>query len=133
MEQKICIITGANSGIGKQAACLIAQQQVHVIMACRNRGRAEKACQDILSVDSSMSLEIMILDMADNISIKQSQIIKINNNEFYISQEEEEFLKNIPILSQKGFVLISLFCSQDFEGILIFTLFYFFLTEISID
>ncbi|MDD3671133.1 MAG: SDR family NAD(P)-dependent oxidoreductase [Sphaerochaetaceae bacterium] len=71
MEQKICIITGANSGIGKQAACLIAQQQVHVIMACRNLGRAEKACQDILSVDSSMSLEIMILDMADNISIKQ--------------------------------------------------------------
>jgi Ni,Fe-hydrogenase III large subunit/Ni,Fe-hydrogenase III component G len=62
----------------------------------------------------------------NDISGKQSQIIRMNNNEFYFYQGEEEFLKTVPVLSQKGFVLISLFCVQDFEGNLDFTLFYVF-------
>ncbi|HET8688914.1 MAG TPA: NADH-quinone oxidoreductase subunit C, partial [Methanosarcina sp.] len=39
---------------------------------------------------------------------------------------EEEFLKTVPVLSEKGFVLISLFCVQDFEESPDFTLFYVF-------
>ena len=35
-------------------------------------------------------------------------------------------MKTVPVLSQKGFVLISLFCVQDFEENLDFTLFYVF-------
>ena len=65
-------------------------------------------------------------NILNDISGKQSQIIRMNNNEFYFSQGEEEFLKTVPVLSQKGFVLISLFCVQDFEGNPDFTLFYVF-------
>ena len=36
MEDKIVIITGANSGIGKAATLKFATEGYHVIMACRN-------------------------------------------------------------------------------------------------
>ena len=65
-------------------------------------------------------------NILNDISGKQSQIIKMNNNEFYISLGEEEFVETVPVLSQKDFVLISLFCAQDFEGNPDFTLFYVF-------
>ncbi len=65
-------------------------------------------------------------NILNDISGKQSQIIMMNNNEFYFSQGEEEFLKTVPVLSQKGFVLISLFGVQDFEENPDFTLFYVF-------
>jgi formate hydrogenlyase subunit 5 len=66
------------------------------------------------------------MNILNDISGKQSQIIRLDNNEIYIFQGEEEFLKTVPVLSQKGFVLISLFCVQNFEGNFDFTLFYAF-------
>ena len=47
MNQKICLITGANSGIGKASAIQIAEKGHHVIIACRNRIRGEAALQEI--------------------------------------------------------------------------------------
>ncbi|MCA9962528.1 MAG: SDR family NAD(P)-dependent oxidoreductase, partial [Anaerolineales bacterium] len=41
MNKKVCVITGANSGIGKAAAVQIAQKGYHVVMACRSRERSE--------------------------------------------------------------------------------------------
>ncbi len=38
MDKKICMITRANSGIGKAAAAQIALQGYHTILACRNPG-----------------------------------------------------------------------------------------------
>jgi formate hydrogenlyase subunit 5 len=66
-------------------------------------------------------------NILNDISGEESQIIRVNNNEFYFSQREEEFLKTVLVLSQKGFVLISLFCVQDFEENPDFTLFYVFI------
>ena len=40
MEPKTCIITGANSGIGKAAAMKIASEGHRVVLACRNHERA---------------------------------------------------------------------------------------------
>ncbi len=67
-----------------------------------------------------------ITNLLNDVSGKQPLIGKGKNNELYIPLGEEEFLKIVPVLSQKGFVLISLFCVQGFEGSPGFTLFYFF-------
>lgn len=65
-------------------------------------------------------------DLIIDISGKEPQVRRGKNNEFYIPLGEEEFLKTVPALSEKGFVLISLFCVQDFEESPGFTLFYAF-------
>ena len=48
MDRKICMITGANSGIGKAAAIQIAQQGYHTILACRNQQKGEAALRDVM-------------------------------------------------------------------------------------
>lgn len=44
---RTCIITGANSGIGKCAALQIAEKGLRVILACRNIIQAEDVCAQI--------------------------------------------------------------------------------------
>ncbi len=69
MDKKICIITGANSGIGKQAAIQIAASGYHVIIGCRNAQRGNSALQDILR-ESQGSAELILVDMSLKSSIE---------------------------------------------------------------
>jgi len=47
LEGKLVVVTGANNGIGKETARLLAAQGATVAMLCRNASRANKAMQDI--------------------------------------------------------------------------------------
>lgn len=64
MNRKVCIITGANSGIGKQAAIQMAIEGYHVIIACRNKERGEEALSEIKVTSKSDHVELMILDLS---------------------------------------------------------------------
>ncbi len=70
MNKKVCIITGANSGIGKAAAIQIAQQGHQVIMACRDPERGEAALQDVRQQSGNECVEMMVVDMSLQASIK---------------------------------------------------------------
>ena len=71
MNKKICMITGANAGIGKAAAIQIAQQGHHVIMACRNPKKGETALQEVQAKANSSAVELMIVDMSLQASIQE--------------------------------------------------------------
>jgi len=71
MDKKMCLITGANSGIGKAAAIQIARKGYHVIIACRNQSRGEDALSEIKMASESDAVELMIVDMSLQSSIKQ--------------------------------------------------------------
>ena len=71
MDMKICLITGANSGIGKSAAILLAQEGHKVIIGCRNRQRGEQALDEIRHRCSFANVELMIIDMSSQTSIRQ--------------------------------------------------------------
>ncbi|XP_066467942.1 retinol dehydrogenase 14 [Tiliqua scincoides] len=47
MEGKTVIITGANSGLGRATAAELLRQHARVIMACRDRVRAEEAAREL--------------------------------------------------------------------------------------
>ena len=64
----ICI-TGANSGLGLEAARNLVGAGAHVIMACRNADKAEAAAQSLLS--GKGSVEVRQLDLASLASIRQ--------------------------------------------------------------
>ncbi len=70
MNSKICIITGANSGIGKAVAIQVAQEGYRVIIACRNQQRGEQALQDVRQISGNEAVELMIVDMSSQFSIR---------------------------------------------------------------
>lgn len=71
MNKKICLITGANSGIGKASAIQIAEKGHQVIIACRNHARGGAALQEIKEKSGSDSVELMIVDMSLQSSIRE--------------------------------------------------------------
>jgi NAD(P)-dependent dehydrogenase (short-subunit alcohol dehydrogenase family) len=60
---KVAIVTGANSGLGKEITIGLAKKDIKVIMACRNQSKAESAKAEVLSKVNNADLEIMILDL----------------------------------------------------------------------
>jgi NAD(P)-dependent dehydrogenase (short-subunit alcohol dehydrogenase family) len=71
LDQKIIIITGANSGIGKAAAIQLASCGANVIMACRSKERGAQALQDVQKAANSKKVELIQVDMSDLASIRQ--------------------------------------------------------------
>src|SRR5256712_10912869 len=63
MENRVFLVTGANSGIGKATALGLARLGGTVVMACRSATRGEAARQDVVrdSGDSKGYLEIVDL------------------------------------------------------------------------
>ena len=53
------IITGANSGIGFEAARKLSDKGAHVILAVRNEEKGKAAVDSILQENSKVSVEMM--------------------------------------------------------------------------
>ncbi len=69
-RKKIAIVTGANHGIGFETALGMARAGYHVIMACRNRMKAESARAAIAERLPSASLGVMEIDLGDFASVR---------------------------------------------------------------
>lgn len=68
---KRVIITGANSGIGFEAAKALSQKGVEVILAVRNEQKGQSAIESILKENPQGSLKVMKLDLADLTSVRE--------------------------------------------------------------
>ena len=71
MTAKTVVITGANSGIGFQAALHFARAGARVVMACRSMDKAQKAQQDILREVPGADTVIIRLDVSDLESVRE--------------------------------------------------------------
>lgn len=71
LVDKVVIITGANSGIGKAAAIQLAQAGATVIMACRNLERSAQALEEVRSMANSERADLMRVDLSSQASIHQ--------------------------------------------------------------
>ena len=63
MRGKVCVVTGATSGIGKAAATALAQMGATVVLVGRDRGRTESAATEISAV-SPVPPQVEIADLA---------------------------------------------------------------------
>uniref|UniRef100_A0A336M5I4 CSON010351 protein n=1 Tax=Culicoides sonorensis TaxID=179676 RepID=A0A336M5I4_CULSO len=71
MQGKVVIVTGANSGIGKETARGLAKMGAKVIMACRNLETANKARDEILTETNNSNLIVYKLDLSSQKSVRQ--------------------------------------------------------------
>ena len=63
LDGRTCLVTGANSGLGKAIAIRLAARGAHVIMACRSG--IPEAGQDVRAASGSDKVEMMQVDLSD--------------------------------------------------------------------
>jgi len=64
MKGKICMITGANSGIGKATAIGLAKLGAILVLVCRDQARAEKSIAEIKEKTGIDSIDIILADLS---------------------------------------------------------------------
>lgn len=70
LNHKIAIVTGANTGIGKETARGLAAQGYTVVLACRDVAKGESARLDITDSTKNPRVALLRLDLADLASIR---------------------------------------------------------------
>ena len=96
MEGKNCVITGANSGIGKATAIALAKEGATIILVCRDKERGEKAKKEIVELTNNKNVELFLCDLSSQEDIRklvsefkgkyQSLHVLINNAGVMISK-----------------------------------------------
>jgi NAD(P)-dependent dehydrogenase (short-subunit alcohol dehydrogenase family) len=64
LEGKTCLITGANSGIGKETALALAEMKATVVMVCRSKDKGEAARREISKKSGNDSVGLLLCDLS---------------------------------------------------------------------
>lgn len=119
MQDQICLITGANSGIGKEAALALARKGTTVIMVCRNQARGETARNEIICESNDQTVDLLVADLSSQNSIRElaSQVqnrydalhVLINNAgaAFMRRQETVDGIERTFALNHLGYFLLT--------------------------
>lgn len=100
MNDKIVIITGANSGIGKAAALKFATEGYRVIMACRNMEISAAVQKEIIHTTKNNNIDLLKLDISSFDSIRTfcaafkntyPRLDILINNAAYLNHGEKEY------------------------------------------
>ncbi|XP_073686613.1 retinol dehydrogenase 12, like [Garra rufa] len=80
LNGKTVIITGANTGIGKETAIDLAKRGARLIMACRDMEKADAALKEVKDASGNQDVVISKLDLSNSTSIREFAE-KINKEE----------------------------------------------------
>jgi NAD(P)-dependent dehydrogenase (short-subunit alcohol dehydrogenase family) len=71
MIGKVCIVTGSNSGIGKETALALTGMGATVVMAVRDPQRGEDARAEIIKRTGKDTVDLMLCDLSSTNSVRQ--------------------------------------------------------------
>lgn len=99
LSDKIIMVTGANSGIGKEAALELAARGARLVIVCRNRERGEPALAAIKAQSGNDTVELMTADFESQRQIRDLAAeylrthdrldVLVNNAGLYLSTRHE--------------------------------------------
>lgn len=72
MKEKVCLVSGANSGIGFEMAKGLALQGAQVLLLCRNLQKAEAAKQKIVEAGAGLTPLIFIADFSNLVTVRKA-------------------------------------------------------------
>jgi len=71
MHGKLCMVTGANSGMGKVTALSLARMGAHVVVTCRNQSKAEQTRDEIADASHSNDVTCLWGDLSSQAQVRQ--------------------------------------------------------------
>lgn len=71
MNNKTCIVTGANSGIGFQTALALAKKGAKVAMVCRNEAKGKEAQQQLKEESGNDAITLHIADLGKQADVRR--------------------------------------------------------------
>jgi NAD(P)-dependent dehydrogenase (short-subunit alcohol dehydrogenase family) len=71
MQGKVCLITGATSGIGLESARALARQGATVVLSGRDKGRGEAALTEVRRTVPDAKLDLLLADLTSLASVRQ--------------------------------------------------------------
>jgi len=71
MKNKVVIVTGSNSGIGRETALALADMGATVVAVVRNKELGEQACETIMSETGNELVEMMLCDLSSMNTIRR--------------------------------------------------------------
>ncbi len=99
VEGKTALVTGGNSGIGKEIAAELAERGADVVIASRNAGKGESAAAELRERTGRNGVEFMSLDLASFASVRgfakrflderEALHVLVNNAGLTLSRREE--------------------------------------------
>lgn len=70
LNGKIIVVTGATGGLGREICKCLAQNNAHIVLACRNKNLAEKLKQDLIAEFGKIKIDFVPLDLSDMTSVQ---------------------------------------------------------------
>jgi NAD(P)-dependent dehydrogenase (short-subunit alcohol dehydrogenase family) len=71
LHARVCMVTGATSGIGKAAATELARMGARLVLVARDRGRAERTVEEIADASKNRDLEVMLADLSSRDQVRR--------------------------------------------------------------
>lgn len=71
LDGKVCVVTGASSGIGRATAGQLAALGARVVLVCRDRGRGDSAAGEINARGGPGSASLLIADLASQAQVRR--------------------------------------------------------------
>lgn len=71
MRGKVCMVTGANSGMGKVTATALARMGAHVVITCRNQAKTEQARAAIMQEAPNSEITGLWGDLSSQAQVRQ--------------------------------------------------------------
>ena len=103
-EERVFLITGANSGLGYETSKFLLEKGATVIMCCRDLLKGERAKQELLKFNFDGNIELLELDLSDLRKVRTSaQLIKSKFNSLDVLVNNAGIMAPPKTLSQQGF------------------------------
>ncbi len=72
LKDRTCLVTGANSGIGKRTSKRLAEEGAEVVMMCRNESKGRKARKEIIEASDNENIHLLICDLSLMSSVRKA-------------------------------------------------------------